>query len=75
MTLLHDLVAARQHEAKALATLQVEKATIDGERKVVAADLGPLRYLAQLIGASGLAAGPGSGGAAGRDETHLTMGQ
>jgi hypothetical protein len=38
-------------EAKALAGLQVEKATIDGERRTVEADLGPVRYLATLLGA------------------------
>jgi hypothetical protein len=38
-------------EAKALADLQVEKATIDGERRTVEADLGSARYLATLIGA------------------------
>jgi len=32
--------------------LQVEKAAIDGERKAVEADLGPVRYLSQLVGAS-----------------------
>jgi hypothetical protein len=32
-------------EKKKLADLQVEKATIDGERRTVEADLGPLRYL------------------------------
>jgi hypothetical protein len=46
-----DLVAARQQEAKTLAALQVEKAAIDGERKSVEADNGPVRYLAKLIGA------------------------
>jgi hypothetical protein len=47
-----DLVATRASEAKALASLKVEKAGIDGERKTVEADLGPVRYLAQLIGAT-----------------------
>jgi len=46
-----DLVAQRTNEAKALATLQVEKASIDGERRKVEADLGPVRYLATLLGA------------------------
>jgi hypothetical protein len=46
-----DLVAQRTNEAKALATLKVEKATADGERAKVEADLGPVRYLATLIGA------------------------
>jgi hypothetical protein len=47
-----DLVAARVREAKALASLQVEKAGIDGERKTLEADLGPVRYLATLLGAN-----------------------
>jgi hypothetical protein len=49
-----ELVAQRTNEAKALATIQVEKASVEGERKMVEADLGPVRYLATLIGA-----GPG----------------
>ncbi len=46
-----ELVAQRITEAKALATLQVERAAVDGERKKVEADLGPVRYLATLLGA------------------------
>jgi hypothetical protein len=38
-------------EAKALADLKIEKAKADGDRKMVEADLGPVRYLATLIGA------------------------
>jgi hypothetical protein len=38
-------------EAKALADLKIEKAKIDGDRRVADADLGPVRYLATLIGA------------------------
>jgi hypothetical protein len=38
-------------EAKALADLKIEKAKVDGDRKVADADLGPVRYLATLIGA------------------------
>ena len=38
-------------EAKALADLKIEKAKIDGDRKVTEADLGPVRYLATLLGA------------------------
>jgi hypothetical protein len=37
---------------KALADLQVAKAAVDGERKAVEADLGPVRYLATLIGSA-----------------------
>jgi hypothetical protein len=46
-----ELVAQRTNEAKALATLQVEKASVEGDRKMVEADLGPVRYLATLLGA------------------------
>jgi hypothetical protein len=46
-----ELVAQRTNEAKTLAGLQVEKASIDGERRKVEADLGPVRYLATLLGA------------------------
>jgi len=46
-----ELVAQRTTEAKALAGLQVEKAGIDSQRRVAEADLGPVRYLATLIGA------------------------
>jgi hypothetical protein len=44
---------ATQHvkEAKALADLKVEKTSIEGQRRVVEADLGPVRYLAALVGA------------------------
>jgi hypothetical protein len=38
-------------EAKILADLKVERAAIEGERRTVEADLGPVRYLATLIGA------------------------
>jgi hypothetical protein len=38
-------------EAKTLAGLQVEKAAVEGERQTVEADLGPVRYLATLLGA------------------------
>jgi hypothetical protein len=38
-------------EAKALAELKIEKAKVDGDRKVAEADLGPVRYLATLLGA------------------------
>src|SRR5258708_7907450 len=39
-----DLVAQRTNEARTLASLQVEKAAVDGERKKVEADLGPVGY-------------------------------
>jgi hypothetical protein len=46
-----DLVAERTGQARALASLQVEKASIEGERRKVEADLRPVRYLANLVGA------------------------
>ncbi len=39
-------------EAKALAELKIEKATVEGVRRTVEADLGPVKYLATLIGAT-----------------------
>jgi hypothetical protein len=45
-----DIVAARQREAQTLASLQIDKAKIDGQRRRVEADVGPVRYLAELIG-------------------------
>ncbi len=39
-------------EAKAFADPKVEKAAVEGERRTVEADLGPVRYLATLLGAS-----------------------
>ena len=47
-----ELVTQRTTEAKAMAALQVEKATVDGEPRKVEADLGPVRYLATLLGAN-----------------------
>jgi hypothetical protein len=35
-----------------LAELQVQKAAVDGERKAVEADRGPVRYLATLLGST-----------------------
>ena len=46
-----DIVAERQHQARALASLQIEKAKIDAQRRRAEADVGPLRYLAELTGA------------------------
>ena len=37
-------------EAKALADLKIEKAAVEGERRTVEADLGPVKYLAILLG-------------------------
>jgi hypothetical protein len=46
-----DIVAERRHQAQALASLQIEKAKIDAQRRRAEADVGPLRYLAELTGA------------------------
>jgi hypothetical protein len=45
-------VGSRTTEAGKLASLKVEKASVDGERKAVEADLGPVRYLAILLGST-----------------------
>jgi hypothetical protein len=45
-----DIVAARQREAQALASLQIDRAKIDAERRRAEADVGPVRYLAELFG-------------------------
>ena len=45
-----DIVAARQREARTLASLQIEKAKIDAECRRAEGDVGPVRYLAELIG-------------------------
>jgi hypothetical protein len=37
-------------EAKAPADLKIEKAAVEGERRTAEADLGPVRYLATLLG-------------------------
>ena len=42
----------RASEAQALAGLQIEKAKIDAQRRRAEADVGPVRYLAELIGAA-----------------------
>jgi hypothetical protein len=47
-----ELVAQRAAAAKDLAGLQVEKAEAEGDRRIVEADLGPVRYLAALLGAT-----------------------
>jgi len=46
-----DLASQRVHAAKVLATLQNEKAASVAERRKADADLGPLKYLAALLGA------------------------
>jgi hypothetical protein len=46
-----ELAAQRDRANKALADLKIEKAKIEGDRKVAEADLGPVRYLATLLGA------------------------
>jgi hypothetical protein len=37
-------------EAKTLADLKIGKAAVEGERRTVEADLGPVKYLAILLG-------------------------
>ena len=44
------IAVERQRESQALASLQIEKARIDAQRRRAEADVGPLRYLAALIG-------------------------
>ena len=46
------LMQQREATESALADLRVEKAKVDGERKAAEADLGPVRYLATLIGST-----------------------
>ena len=45
-----DIVAERQREGQALASLQIEKAKVDAQRRRAEADVGPVRYLAELMG-------------------------
>ncbi|SDT08656.1 hypothetical protein [Bradyrhizobium canariense] len=45
-----DIVATRQREAGVLANLQIDKARVDAQRRRAEADVGPVRYLAELIG-------------------------
>ena len=45
------LAGQRIRQAKTLAELKVEKAGIDGERRMVDADLGLVRYLVTILGA------------------------
>src|SRR6266446_7379611 len=46
-----ELDAQRTAESRTLAGLRVERAKADGERQLAGADLGPIRYLATLLGA------------------------
>jgi hypothetical protein len=46
------LVQHREAAESALTNLRIEKAKVDGERKAVEADFGPVRYLATLIGST-----------------------
>jgi hypothetical protein len=46
-----ELAAQRDPANKALAELKIEKAKVQGDKKVAEADLGPVRYLATLLGA------------------------
>ena len=47
----HNLADMLTVEAKALADLKIEKAAVEGERRTVEADLGPVRYLATPLSA------------------------
>jgi hypothetical protein len=46
------LTQQREAVETTIADLRIEKAKVDGERKAVEADLGPVRYLATLIGST-----------------------
>jgi hypothetical protein len=46
-----ELAAQRDQANRTLADLKIEKAKVDGDKKVAEADLGPIRYLATLLGA------------------------
>jgi hypothetical protein len=45
-----DIAAERQRESQAFASLQIEKAKIDAQRRRAEAEVGPIRYLAELVG-------------------------
>jgi len=45
-----EIAAERQREAQALASLQIEKARIDTQRRRAEAEVGPVRYLADVVG-------------------------
>jgi hypothetical protein len=46
-----ELITQRDQANKTLAELKIEKARVDGDKRVAEADLGPVRYLATLLGA------------------------
>jgi len=46
------LVHEREAAETVIAGLRIQKAKVDGERKAVEADLGPVRYLATLLGST-----------------------
>jgi hypothetical protein len=46
-----DLVRERQRQADALADMKAETAGLSAQRRVAAAELGPVKYLATLLGA------------------------
>jgi len=46
------LVREREAAENVIAGLRIEKAKVEGERKAVEADLGPVRYLATLLGST-----------------------
>jgi hypothetical protein len=48
-----EIMAERQREAQSLGSLQIEKAKIDAQRRRGEAEVGPVRYLAELVGMPG----------------------
>jgi hypothetical protein len=45
-----EIAAQRQREVQALGSLQIEKAKIDAQRRRAEAEVGPVRYLAEVVG-------------------------
>ncbi len=45
-----EITAQRQREAQALGSLQIEKAKIDAQRRRAEVKVGPVRYLAEVVG-------------------------
>jgi uncharacterized coiled-coil protein SlyX len=45
-----EITAERQREAQVLGSLQIEKAKIGAQRKRADAEVGPVRYLAEVVG-------------------------
>jgi hypothetical protein len=45
-----DIAVERLRESQALASLQIDKAKVDAQRRRAEAEVGPIRYLGQLAG-------------------------